>query len=82
MMSHYSENMSSTEVNESLSVLVLTIFVMRIFNPIDAAAAEHHLVFCQRSRLIREQVLDLTQVLRDVKGPALDPRVQLLVVKV
>lgn len=60
---------------------VLTIFLMRIFNPIDTAAAEYHLVLCQSSSLIREQVLDLTQLLSDVEGPALDPGVQLLVVQ-
>lgn len=54
---------------------------MRIFNSIDTAAAKHHLVLCQSSRLIREQILDLTQVLGDVEGPALDPAVQLLIVQ-
>lgn len=54
---------------------------MGIFNPIDTAAAEHHLVLCQSSCLIREQVLDLTQVLSDIEGPALDPGVQLHVVQ-
>lgn len=62
-------------------VLILTIFFMRIFHPIYTAAAEHHLVLCQSSRLIREQILDLTQVLSDVEGPALDPGVQLLVIQ-
>lgn len=54
---------------------------MRIFYPIDTAAAKNHLVLCQSSCLIREQVLDLTQVLCDVEGPTLDPGVQLLVVQ-
>lgn len=54
---------------------------MRIFNPIDAATAEHHLVLGQSSSLIGEQVLDLPQILRDVEGPALDSGVQLLVVQ-
>lgn len=67
----------SVELEET----VLTIFLMRVFHPEDTAAAEHHLVLCQSSRLIGEQVLDLTQVLSDVEGPALDPGVQLLVVQ-
>lgn len=54
---------------------------MRIFNTVDTAAAENHVVFCQSARLIREKVLDLTQVLCNVESPALDPGVQLLVVQ-
>lgn len=54
---------------------------MRIFNPIDTAATEHHLVLCQSSCLVREQVLDPTQVLCDVESPALDAGIQLLVVQ-
>lgn len=55
---------------------------MRIFNPINTAATKHHLILGQRPRLVREQVLDLTQVLCDVESPALDPAVQLVVVQV
>lgn len=54
---------------------------MRVLHPKDTAAAEHHLILRQSSCLVGEQVLDLTQVLSDVEGPALDPGVQLLVVK-
>ncbi len=60
---------------------LLTIFLVRIFDPVDTAAPEHHLVLGQSSRLIREQVLDLPQILGDVEGPTLDPGVQLLVVQ-
>lgn len=55
---------------------------MWILDPEDAAAAEHHLVLRQSSCLIREQVLDLPQVLGDVQGPALNPGVPPLVVQV
>lgn len=60
----------------------LTVVDVRILHAEDAAAAEHHLVLRQGSRLVGEQVLDLAQVLGDVEGPALDPGVQLLVVQV
>lgn len=77
--------MLTTEVNEIQSILAIiavsTIFLMRIFNSKDTAAAKHHLIFCQRSCFIREQVLNLTEVLGNVESTALDPRVQLFVVQ-
>lgn len=48
----------------------------------DGAAPEHHLVLGQRPRLVREEVLDLSQVLRDVEGPALNGRIGLFIVQV
>lgn len=54
---------------------------MGILHPKDATAAEHHPVFCESSCLVREQVLNLSQVLSDIEGPTLDPGIQLLIVK-
>lgn len=59
-----------------------TVFLVRILAAHDGAAPEHHLVLSQRPRLVREEVLDLAQVLRDVEGPALNGRIGLFVVQV
>lgn len=48
----------------------------------DGASAEHHLVLRQSAGLVREDVLDLAQVLRDVQGLALDAAVGLFVVQI
>lgn len=45
---------------------------MRILHARDAAAAEHHLVLCERAGLVGEDILDLAQILCDVQCPALD----------
>lgn len=74
--------LTTVKISLSLVILsVLTIFLVRVLNPINTAAAEHHLVLRQSSRLISEEVLDLAQVLRDVQGPTLNPGIQLLVVQ-
>lgn len=49
-----------------------TIFLVRILVAHDGAAPEYHLVLGQRPRLVREDVLDLAQVLCDVEGTTLD----------
>lgn len=59
-----------------------TIGIMGVFHPGHGAAAEHHLVFRQRARLVREDVLHLAQILCDVQGSALQVRVRLLVVQI
>lgn len=58
----------------------LTICIMGVLHPCYGAAAEHHLVLCQRACFIREDVLHLTKILCDVKSSALQVRVCLLVI--
>ena len=60
----------------------LTIGIMGVLHPCYGAASEHHLVFRQRTRLVREDVLHLAQILCDIKCSALEVRVCLLVVKI
>lgn len=55
---------------------------MGVLGAHDGASAKHHLVLCQSPGLVREDVLDLPQVLRDVQGLALDAAVGLLVVQI
>lgn len=59
-----------------------TIFLVRILVAHDGATPEHHLVLGQRPRLVREDVLDLTQVLRDVEGPTLNGQIGLFIIQV
>lgn len=59
----------------------LTVGVVRVLDARHRAAPEHHLVLCQRARLVREYVLHLAQILGDVEGAALQVRIRLLVVK-
>ena len=59
-----------------------TVLMMRVLGSSDGAASEQHAVLGQSSGLVRKDVLDLAQVLRDVQGPALNARVQSLVVEV
>lgn len=60
----------------------LTVGIVRVLHPGHCAAPEHHLVFRQRARLIREDVLHLAQILGDIKRPALQLGVRLLVVQI
>lgn len=55
---------------------------MRILAAHDGATPEHHLVLGQRPRLVREDVLDLAQVLRDVEGSTLNGQIGLFIVQV
>ena len=54
---------------------------MRVVHSPYGAAFKLHLVFSQRASLVREDVLNLSQVFRDVEGSALHPFVRLLVVQ-
>lgn len=55
---------------------------MWVLSAHDGASAEHHLVLRQSASFVREDVLDLPQVLRDVEGLTLDAAVALFVVQV
>ena len=55
---------------------------MRIVLPRYRTRLELHLVFCQSACFVGEDVLDLTQILGDVQGPALYPLVSGLVVEI
>lgn len=55
---------------------------MRVFSSHYSAAAEHHFVLSQSPGLVWEDVLDLPQVLCDIKSTTLDPRVLLLIIQV
>ena len=59
-----------------------TIFLVRIFAAHDSATPKHHLVLSQRPRLVREDILDLAQVLSDVEGSTLDGQISLFIVQV
>lgn len=59
----------------------LTVCIVGVLHPCHGAAAEDHFVLRQRACLIREDVLHLAKVLRDIKSSALQVRVCLLVVK-
>ena len=54
---------------------------MRIVGPSDCTGLELHLVLGERACLIGEDVVYLSQVLRDVQGAALDTFVHRLVVQ-
>ena len=54
---------------------------VRVVHSSYSAALKLHLVFCQRACLVREDVLNLSQVFGDVEGPALHPFVWLLVIQ-
>ena len=58
----------------------LTSEVVGVVEATDGAAAKHHLIFGERSRLVGEDVLDLPEVLVDVERPALEGLVSGLVV--
>lgn len=55
---------------------------MGVLSAHDGAPAEHHLVLRQSASFVREDVLDLPQVLRDVEGLTLDAAVALFIVQV
>lgn len=59
-----------------------TIFLVRVLAAHDRATPEHHLVLGERPCLVREDVLDLAQVLRDVEGSALNGHIGLFVIQV
>lgn len=63
------------------STPTLTVGVVRVLYARHGAPAEHHLVLGQRARFVREHVLDLPQVFRDVQRAALQAGVGLLVVQ-
>lgn len=48
----------------------------------DGTTPEHHLVLGQRPRLVREDVLDLAQVLSDVEGSTLNGQMGLFIIQV
>ncbi len=52
--------------------MVGTFESVSIVPPSNGAATKHHLVLRQRSRLIREDVLDLSEILVDIEGTALE----------
>lgn len=54
---------------------------MWIVDPTNSATLELHFVLRESARLVREDILNLTQVFRDVQGPALHRLVRLLVVQ-
>lgn len=60
----------------------LTVILMREFSSHYGAAPEHHFILSQRPCLVREDILDLPQVLCDIKSATLDPRVLLLIIQV
>lgn len=51
---------------------LLTVFLVTVLVAHDGATPEHHLILRQGPRLIREDILDLAQVLCDVEGSALN----------
>jgi hypothetical protein len=53
-----------------------------IFAAHDGATPEHHLVLCQGPCLVREDVLDLAQVLCDVEGSTLNGQISFFIVQV
>ena len=59
----------------------LTVRIVRIFYASHSAPSENHLILCQSASFIREDILDLPQVLRDVQSPALQLGVGLLIVQ-
>lgn len=56
--------------------------MVRVLAAHDRATPEHHFVLGERPCLVREDVLDLAQVLRDVEGSALNGHIGLFVVQV
>lgn len=64
------------------SEVILTVSVVRVLDASHGAATEHHLILCERSGLIREDVLHLAEVLGDVQSSTLQVRVRLLVVQI
>lgn len=60
----------------------LTVILVREFSSHYSTAPEHHFILSQCPRLVREDILDLSQVLCDIKSTALDPRVLLLIIQV
>lgn len=55
---------------------------MGVLHSCHSAATKHHLVLCERARLVREDVLHLAEILSDIKSSALQVRVCLLVVQI
>lgn len=60
----------------------ITILFVWVLCAHDGASAKHHLVLCQSTSLVWEDVFDLPQVLRDVQGLALDAAVGLFIVQI
>lgn len=54
---------------------------MRVIYPTHCTALELHLVFCQSASFVRKNVLYLSKILIDVKGPALHSPVRLLIIQ-
>lgn len=59
-----------------------TIFLVRILAAHDSATPEDHLVLSQCPRLVREDILDLAQVLSDVEGSTLNGQISLFIIQV
>ena len=49
-----------------------TLEVVGVVSPSGRAATEHHLILCEGTRLVREHILDLAQVLIDVESTTLE----------
>lgn len=60
----------------------LTVLLVRVLGAHYGAAAEHHFVLSQGPCLVREDVLDLAQVLCDVEGATLHPSVRVLIIQI
>lgn len=60
----------------------LTVGIMGVLHSSHSAAPKHHLVLCQRARLVRKDVLHLAEILSDIKSSALQVRVCLLIVQI
>lgn len=54
----------------------LTCKTVRIVHSSNRTASEVHFVLCESSSLVREDVLDLSEILRDVERPTLEGAVQ------
>lgn len=59
-----------------------TIFLVRILAAHDSATPKDHLVLSQCPRLVREDILDLAQVLSDVEGSTLNGQIGLFIIQV
>lgn len=56
--------------------------MVRVLGSCHSAAAEQHAVLCEGSRLVREQVLDLSKIFSDVQRSALHSCVQYWVIQI
>lgn len=55
---------------------------MAVVKACHTTSSKNHLVLCESSCLIRKEVLNLSKILSDVQGSALNSRIHLLIVEI